>query len=67
MLFLNSSVLKAVEYDPAAKTLDVTFATGREYTYFAVPEWKYDELITATSAGEYFNAMIRDQHDFKER
>jgi len=37
------------------------------YTYFNVPEWKFDGLITASSAGEYFNEHIRDQHAFHER
>jgi KTSC domain len=67
MLFLNSSVIRAVNYDRSALTLEVTFTTGRTYTYFEVPDWKYDELITASSAGQYFNAHIRDQDTYRER
>ena len=67
MDFPNSSVIRAADYDPDALTLDVTFTTGRTYTYFDVPEWKYDRLITASSAGEYFNTHIRDQHSVCER
>ncbi|HVX35890.1 MAG TPA: KTSC domain-containing protein [Hyphomicrobium sp.] len=66
MDFPNSSVIRAAGCDPDALTLDVTFTTGRSYTYFDVPEWKYDGLITASSAGEYFNTHIRDQHSFRE-
>ena len=67
MDFPDSTVIQSADYDPDAWTLDVTFTTGRVYTYFDVPEWKYDELITASSAGEYFNMHIRDQHAFQER
>jgi lysyl-tRNA synthetase class 2 len=67
MLFPNSSVLRSVDYDPEARTLDVTFTNGKNYTYFGVPDWKYDELITAKSAGQYFNENIRDQYAFEER
>jgi lysyl-tRNA synthetase class 2 len=67
MDFLDSSVIRSTDYDPDARTLDVTFRTGRAYTYFDVPEWKYDGLVTASSAGEYFNTHIRDQHAFQER
>jgi lysyl-tRNA synthetase class 2 len=67
MDFPDSSVIRSADYDPDALTLDVTFASGRMYTYFNVPEWKFDGLITASSAGEYFNQHIRDQHAFRER
>jgi lysyl-tRNA synthetase class 2 len=67
MDFPNSSVIRSADYDPDALTLDVTFTTGRIYTYFAVPEWKFDGLITASSAGLYFNTHIRDQHECRER
>jgi lysyl-tRNA synthetase class 2 len=67
MDFPNSSVIRSANYDPEALTLDVVFTTGRTYTYVDVPEWKYDGLITAASAGEYFNTYNRDQHEFRER
>ncbi|WP_041320577.1 KTSC domain-containing protein [Hyphomicrobium denitrificans] len=67
MDFPNSSAIRSADYDPDALTLDVTFTTGRAYTYFDVPEWKYDGLIAAPSAGEYFNTYIRDQHPCHER
>jgi hypothetical protein len=66
MDFPNSSVIRAADYDPDARTLDVTFTTGRRYTYFGVPNWEFDGLITASSAGEYFNTHIRDQYACRE-
>jgi len=66
MDFTRSSVIKSADYDPEARTLDVTFRTGRRYTYFDVSEDIFDALITASSAGEYFNAHIRDRHSCRE-
>jgi hypothetical protein len=67
MLRLDSSAITAVEYDLATWKLDVTFTSGRRYTYFDVPEWEYEGLINAPSAGEYFNGHIRGEYDFRER
>ena len=67
MEFPDSSVIRTADYDPDARTLDVTFKSGRRYTYFGVPDWEFDGLVTATSAGEYFNTRIRDQYAFGER
>lgn len=67
MEFPESSAIQAADYDPEGRTLDVTFTSGRRYTYFSVPDWEFDGLVTATSAGEYFNTRIRDQYAYKER
>jgi lysyl-tRNA synthetase class 2 len=62
----ESSVIRSADYDPETGTLDVAFRTGRHYRYFDVPESEYGGLITASSAGAYFNTHIRDQYDFIE-
>jgi lysyl-tRNA synthetase class 2 len=67
MEFPRSSVVKSADYDPEARTLDVTFRTDRRYIYFGVPEHVFDALVTASSAGEYFNTYIRDHYDSRER
>jgi lysyl-tRNA synthetase class 2 len=66
MDFPRSSVIISADYDLDAKALDITFRTGRRYTYFDVPDVVFDELITASSAGEYFNTHIRDQYSCRE-
>jgi hypothetical protein len=63
----RSSVIHSADYDPEARTLDIVFTTNRRYTYFQVPEHVFDALITAPSAGEYFNTQIRDQYPCRER
>ncbi len=67
MLQLKSSVIRAVDYDPEVETLEVRFVTGRMYVYFDVPEQEYGALLTARSAGEYFNTHIRDRYRCEER
>lgn len=62
--FTDSSALDRVEYDPASGTLVVVFTTqSTEYHYCDVPVSVYQGLITANSAGSYFNDNIADQYD----
>ena len=56
---LESSHLKSAEYDPASRTLVVSFRNGRSYKYKKVPRKFYDGLLAAPSAGEYFARNIR--------
>ncbi len=37
MEFPESSAIQAADYDPEGRTLDVTFTSGRRYTYSAFP------------------------------
>jgi hypothetical protein len=62
MVYLQSTAIRAVEWNSMTSTLDVTFTSGAMYSYQAVPQWKYLGLLTAPSPGQYFNKNIRDQH-----
>jgi KTSC domain len=62
MVKVNSSAIRAVDYNPRSLELQVAFTSGRLYTYYGVPPWKYASLINASSVGTYFNDNIRDQH-----
>jgi lysyl-tRNA synthetase, class II len=57
---LNSSVLSMAEYDDEAQTLDLTFNSGRTYTYHDVPKDVYDGLVSSSSPGQYYNSQIKD-------
>ena len=56
---LNSSVLSSASYDDETKTLELTFSSGRSYTYSQVPPEVFENLASAPSAGKYFNDFIK--------
>lgn len=63
MHYLNSSAIRAVGWDERTLHLNVIFTSGSTvYTYYGVPRWKYEGLLSANSKGTYFNDHIRDQH-----
>jgi hypothetical protein len=58
----NSSVIDLVVYDTKLSALAIKFRTGSLWTYLNVPIEVYDELVTAKSAGNYFNNHIRNYY-----
>ncbi len=64
---LDSSAVEFVRYDDRRRQLIVGFrCRARPYRYMGVPARVYRELISAESAGRYFNAHIRDRYPFTE-
>lgn len=59
---VRSSVLAAVGYDPATAELEIEFASGDVYRYYAVPARVHRELVEAESPGAYFNRAINDRY-----
>jgi len=57
--FEESSVLRTAIYDPADRILRLTFRTGAAYDYEDVPEDIFRRLITAESAGAFYNLEIK--------
>lgn len=67
MVYVQSTALEQVAYDPKAHILLAKFrASGRTYAYREVPQELYDGLLFADSLGAYFNAHIRDRFAFEE-
>ncbi|PYT37193.1 MAG: hypothetical protein DMG45_26115, partial [Acidobacteria bacterium] len=56
---LDSSLLQAAAYS-TDETLQLEFRTGPVYRYFGVPSTIFQNLITATSKGDYFNRNARN-------
>ena len=50
---ISSSNLVSVGYDFDSQTLEVEFKGGTVYQYFNVPENVYDNLMSASSHGDY--------------
>ena len=63
---LESSNLRDCTYDTTTMELRVTFNSGRTYSYEGVPTDTWQGLITASSAGQYFSAMIKNQYPTQE-
>lgn len=61
---VSSSSVASVGYDAKNLTLEVEFNDGAVYLYFDVPETMYQELVQASSVGQYLNANIRNQYRY---
>lgn len=57
MDFIQSSMLSSCSYDDETKELIVTFTGGKQYQYQDVDKAIYDDLVSAPSAGRYFNSI----------
>ncbi len=64
---VDSSMVSAVAYDKAEKTLYVEFVnTGNIYAYYEVPEKEFKALLKADSIGSYMKNNILDFYDYSK-
>ena len=56
---VESSNLASVGYDEISRTLEVEFKHGGIYQYFDVPISVYQELMAASSHGQYFDQNVK--------
>lgn len=56
----DSSVIKFALYDTKRESLAIQFHSNTVWVYLDVSLEVYDELISAESAGAYFNKHIRN-------
>ena len=62
-IFVESSAISSISYDPKLQTLDVEFkSSGETYRYFEVPDNEYQGLLTAPSKGAYLNSQIKPKY-----
>ncbi len=61
---VESSMLASVGYDPASRTLELEFNSGRVYRYYDVEPEVYVELMEADSKGRYFLSEIRGAYRY---
>lgn len=55
---ITSSLIREASYNTTASTLTVVLTNGRRYTYQGVDQSVYQGLISADSAGRFFNKNI---------
>lgn len=64
---VESSNLASVGYDAENEILEVEFKHGGVYQYFDVPENVYEELMNASSHGQYFDRNVKKAgYEFKK-
>jgi hypothetical protein len=59
---MPSEVIRQFSYDPAAKTLQVTFTSGEVYVYEGFPPEAADAFRRAFSKGRWFAREIRPRY-----
>lgn len=62
---MPSATVRTMTYDEANGTLEIEFTSGAVYRYFDVPPEARDELESAFSKGQAFNAVIRDRYRYE--
>lgn len=58
----QSTALSKASYDPDGGTLDITFTSGRTFTYEGVPAEVFYELRDSGSPGSFFHAQIKNNY-----
>lgn len=56
---VKSSALKSIGYNKKSKTLQTELINDNLYEYYAVPFSEFNNLMTASSIGEYYNKFIK--------
>lgn len=56
---VQSSNILEIGYDSEAQTLEVMFKNESVYQYYNVPDFLYEQLMSAPSHGSFFNNEIR--------
>ncbi|MGY8684096.1 KTSC domain-containing protein [Bradyrhizobium sp. UFLA05-153] len=59
-----STNILSLGYDPGSETLEVEFTSGSVYQYYNVGAALYEQLITASSKGQFLNAYIKNAYPF---
>jgi hypothetical protein len=63
MVYVASSAISRVEYDPSSRVMQIWFTSSRRaYSFCGVPENIYSGLLNAASKGTYYDQHIRDRY-----
>jgi len=60
---IQSSAISAAAWQKSS--LYIRFISGNEYEYYNVPKEIYERLTHATSAGKFFNTMIKERYKYR--
>jgi hypothetical protein len=62
---VTSTNVKAVAYEEATSTLFVEFSAGNVYQYFDVPLTVFEEFLSSSSKGAYFNSHLKNKFRYE--
>jgi hypothetical protein len=60
--FSSSKCISVAYYDTTKRELDIIFRNGIEKTYYSVPQYVWDNFVSAYSAGRYYNQEIKGNY-----
>lgn len=63
MIPVRSTAISAVGYDKITQQMRITFKQGDTYNFCRVPESVFLGLMSASSKGRYYDAIIKDRYD----
>lgn len=63
---VESSNIVSIGYDSDNETLEIEFLNGSIYQYYDVPEYVFQELMSASSHGSYLAANIKGTYSYSK-
>ncbi|MEW8533913.1 MAG: KTSC domain-containing protein [Candidatus Thiodiazotropha sp.] len=63
---VESSNIASIGYDGNTSTLEIEFLNGSVYQYYDIPEYVYDELMSADSHGSYLASNIKGTYNYSK-
>ena len=61
---IASSNIRAIGHDITTQTLEVEFLSGWVYQYYGVPEYLYQQIMQASSKGQFLNQYIKNAYPY---
>jgi hypothetical protein len=65
-MFVESTAIRAVDYEADRRELKVTFVSGELYVYGDVPGEVHRAFVEADSKGRFFQAQIRGRYAYEK-
>ena len=59
-----SSNVSSIGYDTVTETLEVEFLSGRVYQYYGVPDHLHEQIMQASSKGQFLNYYIKNSYPY---
>jgi len=64
---VSSENISSIGYDTQSAILEVEFTSGDVYQYFNVPEFLYNQFLSASSHGQFLNENIRYNYRYQKK